>query len=93
MGLFLLFFVLRVQNDVLKGAIQDRVGLLYQFVGATPYTGMLNAVNLFPVLRAVSDQESQDGLYQKWQMLLAYVLHVLPFSIVATMIFSSVCYW
>ncbi|XP_078205555.1 ATP-binding cassette sub-family G member 5 isoform X3 [Callithrix jacchus] len=93
MGLFLLFFVLRVQNNVLKGAIQDRVGILYQFVGATPYTGMLNAVNLFPVLRAVSDQESQDGLYQKWQMLLAYVLHVLPFSVVATMIFSSVCYW
>ncbi|XP_007968977.2 ATP-binding cassette sub-family G member 5 [Chlorocebus sabaeus] len=93
MGLFLLFFVLRVQNNVLKGAIQDRVGLLYMFVGSTPYTGMLNAVNLFPVLRAVSDQESQDGLYQKWQMLLAYVLHVLPFSVVATMIFSSVCYW
>ncbi|XP_053445496.1 ATP-binding cassette sub-family G member 5 isoform X1 [Nycticebus coucang] len=93
MGLFLIFFVLRVQNDVLKGAIQDRVGLLYQFVGATPYTGMLNAVNLFPVLRAVSDQESQDGLYHKWQMLLAYVLHVLPFSIVATVLFSSVSYW
>uniref|UniRef100_A0A8C9KGY7 ATP binding cassette subfamily G member 5 n=1 Tax=Panthera tigris altaica TaxID=74533 RepID=A0A8C9KGY7_PANTA len=93
MGLFVVFYLLRVQNDVLKGAVQDRVGLLYQFVGATPYTGMLNAVNLFPVLRAVSDQESQDGLYQKWQMLLAYVLHVLPFSVIATMMFSSVCYW
>lgn len=46
MGLFIIFFLLRLQNDVLKGAIQDRVGLLYQFVGATPYTGMLNAVNL-----------------------------------------------
>uniref|UniRef100_A0A8C4L4N2 ATP binding cassette subfamily G member 5 n=1 Tax=Equus asinus asinus TaxID=83772 RepID=A0A8C4L4N2_EQUAS len=93
MGLFVIFFLLRVQNDVLKGAVQDRVGLLYQFVGAMPYTGMLNAVNLFPVLRAVSDQESQDGLYQKWQMLLAYVLHVLPFSILATVILSSVSYW
>ncbi|XP_032266969.1 ATP-binding cassette sub-family G member 5 [Phoca vitulina] len=93
MGLFLIFYLLRVQNDVLKGAVQDRVGLLYQLVGATPYTGMLNAVNLFPVLRAVSDQESQDGLYQKWQMLLAHVLHVLPFSVLATVIFSSVCYW
>ncbi|XP_045836208.1 ATP-binding cassette sub-family G member 5 isoform X2 [Meles meles] len=93
MGLFLIFYLLRVPSDVLKGAVQDRVGLLYQFVGATPYTGMLNAVNLFPVLRAVSDQESQDGLYQKWQMLLAYVLHALPFSVLATMIFSSVCYW
>nr|XP_048272290.1 ATP-binding cassette sub-family G member 5 [Myodes glareolus] len=93
MGLFLIFYLLGVQNDVLKGAVQDRVGLLYQLVGSTPYTGMLNAVNLFPMLRAVSDQESQDGLYQKWQMLLAYVLHALPFSIVATLIFSSVCYW
>ena len=46
MGLFIIFFLLRVQNDVLKGAVQDRVGLLYQFVGSMPYTGMLNAVNL-----------------------------------------------
>ncbi|XP_054423173.1 ATP-binding cassette sub-family G member 5 [Pteronotus mesoamericanus] len=93
MGLFVIFFLLRVQNDVLKGAFQDRMGLLYQFVGAMPYTGMLNAVNLFPVLRAISDQESQDGLYQKWQMLLAYMLHALPFSVIATVAFSSVCYW
>ncbi|XP_017718233.1 PREDICTED: ATP-binding cassette sub-family G member 5 isoform X2 [Rhinopithecus bieti] len=54
---------------------------------------LLQNLTMVPVLRAVSDQESQDGLYQKWQMLLAYVLHVLPFSVVATMIFSSVCYW
>ncbi|XP_075392158.1 ATP-binding cassette sub-family G member 5 [Tenrec ecaudatus] len=93
MGLFIIFFLLRVQNDVLKGAVQDRVGLLYQCLGATPYTGMLNAVTLFPVLRAVSDQESQDGLYQKWQMLLAYVLHALPFSVLAILLFSSVFYW
>ncbi|KAM5316042.1 ATP-binding cassette sub-family G member 5 isoform 1-T1 [Glossophaga mutica] len=93
MGLFIIFFLLRVQNDVLKGAVQDRVGLLYQFVGSMPYTGMLNAVTLFPVLRTVSDQESQDGLYQKWQMLLAYALHALPFSVFATLVFSSVSYW
>ncbi|XP_004447364.1 ATP-binding cassette sub-family G member 5 isoform X2 [Dasypus novemcinctus] len=93
MGLFIIFYLLRIQNDVLKGAVQDRVGLLYQFVGATPYTGMLNAVNLFPMLRAVSDQESQDGLYEKWQMLLAYVLHILPFSVIAIVLFSSVSYW
>ncbi|KAB0363234.1 hypothetical protein FD754_007390 [Muntiacus muntjak] len=93
MGLFVIFFLLRLGKDVLKGAIQDRVGLLYQFVGAMPYTGMLNAVTLFPVLRAVSDQESQDGLYHKWQMLLAYMLHVLPFSVIACLICCSVCYW
>ncbi|XP_025116729.2 ATP-binding cassette sub-family G member 5 isoform X4 [Bubalus bubalis] len=92
MGLFVIFFLLRLGKDVLKGAVQDRVGLLYQFVGAMPYTGMLNAVTLFPVLRAVSDQESQDGLYHKWQMLLAYMLHVLPFSVTATLVCCSVCY-
>uniref|UniRef100_A0A4W2DWJ2 ATP binding cassette subfamily G member 5 n=1 Tax=Bos indicus x Bos taurus TaxID=30522 RepID=A0A4W2DWJ2_BOBOX len=89
MGLFIIFFLLRLGKDVLKGAVQDRVGLLYQFVGAMPYTGMLNAVTLFPVLRAVSDQESQDGLYHKWQMLLAYMLHVLPFSVTATLVCCS----
>ncbi|XP_055475014.1 ATP-binding cassette sub-family G member 5 [Psammomys obesus] len=93
LGLFVIFYLLRVQNNMQNGAVQDRVGLLYQLVAATPYTGMLNAVNLFPMLRAVSDQESQDGLYQKWQMLLAYVLHALPFSIIATVVFCSVCYW
>lgn len=46
MGLFVIFYLLRVQNNMLKGAVQDRVGLLYQLVAATPYTGMLNAVNL-----------------------------------------------
>uniref|UniRef100_G3T255 ABC-2 type transporter transmembrane domain-containing protein n=1 Tax=Loxodonta africana TaxID=9785 RepID=G3T255_LOXAF len=93
MGLFVIFFLLRVQNDVLKGAFQDQVGLMYQCVGATPYTGMLNAVTLCSGTRAVSNQESQDSLYQKWQMLLAYVLHVLPFSVLGIMIFSTVCYW
>ncbi|KAM5293039.1 ATP-binding cassette sub-family G member 5 [Ctenodactylus gundi] len=92
-GLFVIFYLLRVQNDILHGAIQDRVGLLYLLVGAVPYTGMLNAVTLFPMLRAVSDQESQDGLYERWQMLLAYVLHTLPFSVVATVLLTSVSYW
>lgn len=46
MGLFLLFFLLRLGLDVAAGAVQDRVGLFYQFVGSMPYTGMLNAVNL-----------------------------------------------
>ena len=44
-------------------------------------------------LRAISDQESQDGLYSKWQMFLAYVFHILPFSIVSVFIFTSFLYW
>nr|XP_005296189.1 ATP-binding cassette sub-family G member 5 [Chrysemys picta bellii] len=92
-GLFLAIFLLRLKNDLLQGALQDRVGLIYQCVSAPPYTGMLNAVALFPPLRAVSDHESKDGLYQKWQILLAYILHFLPFSIISVAIFSTFIYW
>ncbi|NWI21040.1 ABCG5 protein, partial [Crypturellus soui] len=92
-GLFVAFFLLRLNLDLLKGAVQDRVGLIYQCVSAPPYTGMLNAIALFPPLRAISDQESKDGLYQKWQMLVAYILHFLPFSIISVAIFSIFIYW
>ncbi|KAJ3610653.1 hypothetical protein NHX12_022745 [Muraenolepis orangiensis] len=61
-GLFIVFFVVRLDDDVAKGAVQDRIGIIYQAVGASPYTGMLNAVALFTALRAIGDQESQDGL-------------------------------
>ncbi|XP_028580640.2 ATP-binding cassette sub-family G member 5 [Podarcis muralis] len=92
-SLFLIFFLLRLSSDALKGAVQDRVGLIYQCVSAPPHSGILNALSLFPALRAVGDQESQDGLYQKWQMLLAYILHFLPFSIISMALFSTVIYW
>uniref|UniRef100_A0AAQ5ZFR3 ATP-binding cassette sub-family G member 5 n=2 Tax=Amphiprion TaxID=80969 RepID=A0AAQ5ZFR3_AMPOC len=92
-GLFVAFFVMRLDDDVTKGAVQDRIGIIYQSVAASPYTGMLNAVALFPSLRAISDQESQDGLYSKWQMFLAYIFHILPFSILSVIIFTSFLYW
>ncbi|MBN3298477.1 ABCG5 protein, partial [Amia calva] len=92
-GLFVAFFVMKLDRDITKGAIQDRIGIIYQSMGASPYTGMLNAVALFPALRAIGDQESKDGLYQKWQMFLAYIFHILPFSIVSVFIFSSFLYW
>ncbi|XP_051936578.1 ATP-binding cassette sub-family G member 5 isoform X2 [Hippocampus zosterae] len=92
-GLFVAFFVMRLDADVAKGAVQDRIGIIYQCVGASPYTGMLNAVALFPALRAIGDQESQDGLYSKWQMFLAYVFHILPFSAVSVLLFASFLYW
>ncbi|XP_077351108.1 ATP-binding cassette sub-family G member 5 isoform X3 [Festucalex cinctus] len=92
-GLFVAFFVMRLDDDVAKGAVQDRIGIIYQSVGASPYTGMLNAVALFPALRAIGDQESQDGLYSKWQMFLAYVFHILPFSVLSVLVFTSFLYW
>lgn len=45
-GLFVAFFVMRLDIDVSKGAVQDRIGIIYQSIGASPYTGMLNAVAL-----------------------------------------------
>ncbi|XP_027497364.1 ATP-binding cassette sub-family G member 5 isoform X2 [Corapipo altera] len=92
-GLFIAFFLLRLKNDLVKGAVQDRVGFVYQCVSAPPYTGMLNAVALFTPLRAISDQESKDGLYKKWHMLLAYIVHFLPFSVISVAIFSVFIYW
>ncbi|XP_051945909.1 ATP-binding cassette sub-family G member 5 [Xyrauchen texanus] len=92
-GLFVAFFVMKLDSDVSKGAVQDRIGIIYQSMGASPYTGMLNAVALFPALRAIADQESKDGLYQKWQMFLAYIIHILPFSIISVFIFTSFLYW
>ncbi|NXK59823.1 ABCG5 protein, partial [Sylvietta virens] len=92
-GLFIAFFLLRLRNDLAHGAVQDRVGLVYQCVSAPPYTGMLNAVALFPPLRAISDQESKDGLYKRWQMLVAYIVHFLPFSVISVGIFSTFIYW
>ncbi|KAL4641191.1 ATP-binding cassette sub-family G member 5 [Arapaima gigas] len=92
-GLFVAFFVMKLDSNINKGAIQDRIGIIYQSMGASPYTGMLNAVALFPPLRAISDQESSDGLYHKWQMFLAYIFHILPFSIISVFIFSSFLYW
>ncbi|TRY64886.1 hypothetical protein DNTS_024587 [Danionella cerebrum] len=107
-GLFIAFFLMRLGTDVTKGAVQDRIGIIYQAMGASPYTGMLNAVALFeklkvlnelfcfqtvPALRAIADQESKDGLYQKWQMFLAYIIHILPFSVISVFIFSSFLYW
>uniref|UniRef100_H9GM31 ATP binding cassette subfamily G member 5 n=1 Tax=Anolis carolinensis TaxID=28377 RepID=H9GM31_ANOCA len=92
-GLFVAFFLLRLNNDFLKGGVQDRIGLIYQCVAALPFTGILNALALFPALRAVADQESKDGLYQKWQMLLAYIVHFLPFSIIGVALYSVFIYW
>lgn len=55
-GLFVAFFVMRLDIDMSKGAVQDRFGIIYQSIGASPYTGMLNAVALceFSLLHVTS---------------------------------------
>ncbi|XP_060686872.1 ATP-binding cassette sub-family G member 5 [Hemiscyllium ocellatum] len=92
-GLFVVFFLMKLNTDPEKGAVQDRIGIIYQSIGASPYTGMLNAVALYPSLRAVGDQESSDGLYPKWLMFLAYIIHIIPFSVVSVAFYSFFVYW
>ncbi|XP_069787163.1 ATP-binding cassette sub-family G member 5 isoform X2 [Narcine bancroftii] len=92
-GIFVVFFLMKLKSDASKGAVQDRIGIIYQSMGASPYTGMLNAVALYPSLRSISDQESTDGIYQKWLMLLAYIIHILPFSVISVAIYSFFVYW
>lgn len=53
-GLFVAFFVMHLDNDVSKGAVQDRIGIIYQSIGASPYTGMLNAVALCELKKNMS---------------------------------------
>lgn len=59
-GLFVAFFVMRLDIDVSKGAVQDRIGIIYQSIGASPYTGMLNAVALCEFARHI------HGHIHKW---------------------------
>lgn len=60
-GLFVAFFVMKLDTNIKKGAVQDRIGVIYQSMGASPYTGMLNAVALCKSSEGVSgDQPSED---------------------------------
>lgn len=74
-------------------SVQDRIGLLYQSSQVPPYVAALNAVTLFPSLRDLYYRECRDGLYSATTFLLAYILHILPFTFVSSAIFSSVVYW
>lgn len=61
-GLFVAFFVMRLDIDMSKGAVQDRIGIIYQSIGASPYTGMLNAVALcefsLPLVTATQTEDT-----------------------------------
>lgn len=74
-------------------SVQDRVGLLYQSSQVPPYVAALNAATLFPPLRDLYYRECSDGLYSPTTFLLAYVIHILPFTLISSGIFSSVVYW
>uniref|UniRef100_A0A8C2LAM8 ATP-binding cassette, sub-family G (WHITE), member 5 n=1 Tax=Cyprinus carpio TaxID=7962 RepID=A0A8C2LAM8_CYPCA len=58
-GLFIAFFLMKLDEDVTKGAVQDRIGIIYQSMGASPYTGMLNAVALCEYLIHIVSSRSE----------------------------------
>ncbi len=86
-GLFVAFFVMHLDNDISKGAVQDRIGIIYQSIAASPYTGMLNAVALCEfnqrytlvhegekyILLQLSD--FSNNLTQKWHIYCSVLLH------------------
>ena len=52
-----------------------------------------NVLFSVPSLRDIYYRESGDGLYSATVFLIAYALHVLPFTMASSAIFSSVVYW
>ncbi|KAL3872733.1 hypothetical protein ACJMK2_035937 [Sinanodonta woodiana] len=89
--LFILIFLGRLGNK--QSSIQDRVGLMYQSATVPPFIGLLNAVALFPVQRNIFYRECRDGLYSIATFLIAYTVHIFPFLVLSTIIFSSIIYW
>lgn len=48
---------------------------------------------LVPPLRDLFYRECRDGLYSTGTFILTYAIHVLPFHIIASFIFSIIVYW
>ncbi|XP_053377061.1 ATP-binding cassette sub-family G member 5-like [Mercenaria mercenaria] len=88
---FILIFLGRLKHT--QSSIQDRVGLLYQSSTVPPFMGIINSIALFVCLRNLYYRESRDGLYGAVTFLLAYTIHIIPFHIVSSIIFSSIVYW
>ena len=54
---------------------------------------MFNAIALFPTMRDMYYRESRDGFYRSWMFLLTYIAHIVPFAMLASIIFSTFTYW
>ncbi|XP_013402842.1 ATP-binding cassette sub-family G member 5 [Lingula anatina] len=74
-------------------SIQDRIGLLYQTVAVPPFSAMLHTIEEFPSLRDLYYRESRDGLYVLPAFLLSFCLYTLPFSILSSILYSTLTYW
>ncbi|XP_021364868.1 ATP-binding cassette sub-family G member 5-like [Mizuhopecten yessoensis] len=88
---FICVFLGRLRFD--QKSIQDRVGLMYQTLIVPAYVGAFNTAFLFPSLRDVYFREHKDGLYSPLTFISAYMMHAVPFHLIASIIFSTIIYW
>ncbi|XP_069118278.1 ATP-binding cassette sub-family G member 5-like [Argopecten irradians] len=88
---FICAFLGRLRFD--QTSIQDRIGLMYQTLIVPPYVSAFNTAFLFPSLRQVYFREYKDGLYSPLIFLAAYMLHAVPFHLLASILFSTIIYW
>ncbi|XP_064623528.1 ATP-binding cassette sub-family G member 5-like [Lineus longissimus] len=90
-SLFIFLFIGHLKDT--QESIQDRTGIFYETVQVPPYAALLNAVSLFTQLRDLYYRESRDGLYTSSPFLVAYFIHILPFSLIVSVLFSTITYW
>ncbi|KAL5008818.1 hypothetical protein ScPMuIL_014399 [Solemya velum] len=88
---FICIFLGRLKDN--QQSVQDRIGLMYQGSQVPYFMGILLPVALFPPLRDLYYRECRDGLYSTGAFILAYTIHVFPFQVISSLIFSSIVYW
>jgi len=90
-GFFMFLFFFRIGSN--QNSMQDRVGFLYEVSCGPIFIGMFNAIALFPAMRDMYYRESKDGFYNSWMFLLTYIAHIVPFAMLASVIFATFTYW
>lgn len=90
-GFFMFAFFFRIGSN--QNSMQDRVGFLYEISCGPIFIGMFNAIALFPTMRDMHYREVRDGFYNSWMFLCTYFAHIIPFAMLASVIFATFTYW
>ena len=87
-GVVLCCFFTRLSFDPARGAVQNRIGLLFE-LQTLVFAGMLSCIAIFPAERDVFFRESADGAYGVAPFLLAYTALELLCNIGAALVFAA----
>ena len=87
-GIVLCMFFTRLSSDPARGAVQNRIGLLFE-LQTLVFAGMLSCIAIFPAERDVFFRESADGAYGVAPFLLAYTALELLCNIGAALVFAA----